>query len=180
VLQNELAKLQDPAVVQARAQLDQSRYDLAAQGTPVMISKEARLMKRYQAMHARRRREAWQEFERIRLGLRRWPEELQEKLAKLAHDQYLQELKARASSSAAQPAQPSPASAAAAPTAASAAPKAAPTAPKPSTLPWGYEYNAKYARAAQNGPARDREAERAKKKDERKARNKQQKQQKQR
>ena len=64
--------------------------------------------------------------------------------------------------------------------AAATAPQPAPTARKASTLPWGYEYNRKYAQAAQNGPARDREAEREKKKDERKACNKQQKQQKQR
>src|SRR5262249_29612826 len=106
VLQGALAQLQDPAAVATRAQLDQSRQRQARQGTPVKISRERRLMKRYEAMHARRRREAWQEFERLRLGLRTWPEEIQQKLAKIAGELRDQEL--RAGDAAASAVKPSP------------------------------------------------------------------------
>jgi hypothetical protein len=66
VLTQALAKLQAPALVQARAALDHRRRTQTMQGTPLKISKEMGLMKRYEAMHARRRREAWAELLQLR------------------------------------------------------------------------------------------------------------------
>src|SRR5262249_53611590 len=66
VLTQALARLQKPTAVQARAALDQRRRTQATQGTLLKITKEMGLMKRYEAMHARRRREAWAELLQIR------------------------------------------------------------------------------------------------------------------
>jgi hypothetical protein len=134
VLQQELTRLQAPAVVAARAQNDRLRRTLAEAGTPVQLSKDAQLMKRYQTMHARRRREAWAEFVQM--------------------DQALKHA-ARAEHERTQPGTPDTA-----PTQAPAA-SVKPAQPAATKLPWGYEYNRKYSQVAPQGPYRDREKERA-------------------
>jgi hypothetical protein len=184
VLQAEVARLQDPAAVQARTELDQLQHRLAVEGTPVKISKDQRLMKRYQSMHARRRREAWAEFQQIRQELRSCPDEIKARLSKLAKDQRHQEYVARVMAwtpSQAQAAKPSPAPS---PAAAAAAPKPAPSSAEPAPQPAAARKPSLFNWGGKSKPSkhaqlqRDREAERAKKKDERNARNKQQKQRK--
>jgi hypothetical protein len=188
VLQAEVARLQDPAVVQARTELDQLQHRLAVQGTPVKITKDQRLMKRYQTMHARRRREAWAEFQEICQGMRSCPDEIKARLSKLAKDQrhqeYVARVKAWKPASAVKPTPtPAPAPAAARQPAPVAPAPAAAEAPQPAAArkPSLFNWGGKSKPSKQHTPPpRDREAERAKKKDERKARNKQQKQNKQR
>jgi hypothetical protein len=186
VLQAEVAQLQDPVAVQARTELDQLHYTLAIQGTPVRISKDQRLMKRYQAMHARRRREAWAEFQQLRQDLRSYPDEVKEKLTQMAYDQRRQERVARVAAWQPSPAPAAKSNPAASPSLAPApavAPQpapvaaAAPVAPqpaKPALFNWGGKSQPKASK--NHPPRRDREAERAAKKAERDARHKQQKQ----
>jgi hypothetical protein len=190
VLQAEVARLQDPAAVQARVELDQLQHRLAVEGTPVKISKDQRLMKRYQTMHARRRREAWAEFQQLQQTVRHYPDEIKARLSQMAYDQRQQENVARVvawKSAQAQATKANPAPSASPSPAPAAAPQAAPVAAaapvapqpaKPSLFNWGGKSKPKNSK--NQPPHRDREAERSKKKDERKARNKQQKQNKQR
>jgi hypothetical protein len=195
-----LQDLRDPEKNNANASWEQFRRDMALLGVPVTISPELRLIKRYEAMHIRRANQAMAEFLRAKGGGEEPAKSSTKNLGLLtlrsrmnqASDVRWRARKAEAEAAvnkvvadSAKPAQTR---------ATAAAPKTAPTAPQPgqpaaaktspaaptaaqpaSKLPWGYEYNRKYAQGAKTGPQRDREAERAKKKDERKARNKQQK-----
>jgi hypothetical protein len=191
VLTQAVARLNDAALVQARADLDRRRRNQAMQGTPLKISKEMRLTKRYEAMHARRRREAWTEFLQIREAMRNWPKDVKEKVAVMMekdrqkHQQEQQQAKERqkreqenaAPRAMAEQAQAAASAALKKDEPAPAAPAAAPK-PAAASEPSLFNRGGKSKPSQQHTPPRrDREAERAAKKAERKERHKQQKKQ---
>jgi hypothetical protein len=186
-----LQELRDPTKITGNASWEQFRRDMALEGVPVTISPELRLTKRYEAMHIRRANQAMAEFLRAKNGGEEPSDSSSKGLGLLTLRSRMDQsarVQARSRMAAASAAAPKPAPtpsakpAQPATSASAAAPKTAPTAPPAAAqpaakLPWAYDYNRKYAQAAKQGPQRDREAERAQKKDERKARNKQQKNQ---
>src|SRR5262249_47382352 len=143
---------------------------------------EMRLMKRYESMHLRRAQQAMAEFLRLQTEVDEDLEEtassptgpgslrLQSEMHQAAERHWRQAASAAATAAPAQPVKPAaPTAPQPAPTAPSAAAAMAPqpaVASKPSVFNWG----GKSKPSKNTPPPRDREAERAKKKDERKAR----------
>src|SRR5262249_35055371 len=66
VVAEQIDRLRDPQAVARRQQRNEFHRQLALRGTPALISKEKRLTKRYENMHARRADRAMAEFERLR------------------------------------------------------------------------------------------------------------------
>ena len=66
VVERELARLRGEAALTARLKLDLYRRTMAMRGAPVRTSRDVRLMKRYEGMHARRAKAHFEEFQALR------------------------------------------------------------------------------------------------------------------
>jgi hypothetical protein len=185
IVERNLQDLRDPEMLAELQEWDDFCREMALAGSPVRITPEMRLMKRYESMHLRRAQQAMAEFLRLRAAVDEDLEEtassptgpgslrLQSEMHQAAERHWRQAASAAPTAAPTQPVKPAaPAAPQTTPTAPPAAPKPA-AASKPSVFNWG----GKSKPSKNTPPPRDREAERAKKKDERKARNKQQKNQ---
>jgi hypothetical protein len=154
VVEEQIARLRDPQAVARRQQRNEYHRQMALRGTPALISKEKRLTKRYESMHARRADRAMAEFERLRAARLKF-----ESLATSCPSAYVAELERQAKVQAARQTarqDAAAARAAAQPTAASQpSPSASPSATKQAWWP-------KSSPSRPQDPYREREKERAK------------------